>query len=456
MTQATEIHARAEGLQFPPGFLWGAATAAYQIEGAANEDGRGPSIWDTFSHTEGKVERGENGDVACDHYHRFRDDVALMADLGLNAYRFSISWSRVQPTGSGRVNQAGIDFYSQLVDSLLERGITPAPTLFHWDLPQGLEDTGGWLNRDTSQRFADYAGIMANVLGDRVPMWITLNEAFVHATLGHATGEHAPGHMLLAGSFAVTHHLLVGHGLAVQALRSTLPAGAMVGITNNVATARPATDSEADRVAAEAFEVLQVDTYNDPIFRSSYPELSAVLPGIDMSVVADGDLAITSEPLDFIGINYYAPSYIAAAPPDLPLPFLPSVPEGDELTEMGWPVVPEGFTEVLVGMKARYGDTLPPIYITENGAAYPDEVGEDGAIDDGQRIEYIESHLRAVRAAMDAGVDIRGYFVWSLLDNFEWAYGYRPRFGLVRVDFDTMARTPKRSAYWYRDLIRAQ
>jgi len=445
-----------EQLQFPPGFWWGTATAAYQIEGAAKEDGRGPSVWDTFSHTEGKIERDENGDVACDHYHRYREDVALMAELGLNAYRFSISWSRVQPTGSGAVNPAGIDFYTRLVEELLARGITPVPTLFHWDLPQGLEDAGGWLSRDTSQRFADFATIMAEALGDRVPAWITLNEAFVHATLGYGIGMHAPGHALIGGSFAATHHLLLGHGLAVQALRSSLPSTGRVGITNNVATARPATDSDADRAAAAAFETLQVDTYNDPIFLGSYPDLSGVLPGIDMSVVRDGDLAITSEPIDFLGVNYYSPNYVAAAPPDVPVPFLPAVPEGYPLTEMGWPVIPEGFTEILLAMKERYGDKLPPIYITENGAAFPDEVGVDGSIDDAQRIAYIESHLHAVKDAIDAGVDIRGYFVWSLLDNFEWAYGYRPRFGLIRVDFESMERTPKRSAYWYRDLIRSQ
>jgi beta-glucosidase len=444
-------------VQFPPGFWWGTATASYQIEGAVTEDGRGPSVWDTFSHTPGKVANGETGDVACDHYHRFRDDIALMAELGLTHYRFSIAWPRIQPSGQGEVNNAGLDFYSQLVDELLAKGITPVPTLFHWDLPQALEDEGGWLTRDTAARFGEYAGIVASALGDRVPAWITLNEPFVHITLGYAIGNHAPGRSLVGGSFPATHHHLLGHGLAVQALRAALPATAQIGITNNVSTARPATDSPEDRAAAEAMELFHVDLYNDPLFLGRYPQgLDAVLPGLDWSVVLDGDLAVIGQPLDFLGVNYYAPSIVRAGGPDSPLPFLPFEHTGDDLTDMGWVVIPEGFTEILVGMKKRYADALPPIYITENGAAYPDVVGPDGEVDDPKRIAYIDSHLRAVRAAIDLGVDVRGYFVWSFLDNFEWAEGYRPRFGLVRVDYDTQQRTPKRSFHWYRELIASQ
>jgi beta-glucosidase len=444
-------------LTFPPDFWWGTATASYQIEGAVTEDGRGPSVWDTFSHTPGKVANGETGDVACDHYHRYRDDVALMADLGLTHYRFSIAWPRIQPTGQGAVNQAGLDFYSRLVDELLAKGITPVPTLFHWDLPQALEDEGGWLARDTAERFGEYAGIVAGALGDRVPAWITLNEPFVHITLGYAVGNHAPGRSLLGGSFPATHHHLLGHGLAVQALRAALPATAQVGITNNVSTARGATDSPEDRAAAEAMELFHVDLYNDPLFLGRYPQgLDAVLPGLDWSVVLDGDLGVIGEPLDFLGVNYYAPSIVRAGGPDAPVPFAPVEHTGDDLTDMGWVVIPEGFTEILVSLKKRYADALPPIYITENGAAYPDVVGPDGQIDDPKRIAYIESHLKAVRAAMDLGVDVRGYFVWSFLDNFEWAEGYRPRFGLVRVDYETQQRTPKRSFLWYRDLIASQ
>ncbi|GGP00966.1 beta-glucosidase [Nonomuraea glycinis] len=428
-------------------FLWGTATAAYQIEGAASEDGRAPSIWDTFSHEPGRTRDGHTGDVACDHYHRWAEDVALMAELGVNAYRFSLSWSRVQPDGVA--NPKGLDFYERLVDGLLAAGITPVPTLFHWDLPQAEQDRGGWLSRDTAHRFADYAALVAERLADRVAMWITLNEPFVHMAFGHALGMHAPGQALMVDALPVAHHQLLGHGLAVDALRA---AGAeQVLITNNCTPVRPASDSAQDVAAAEAYDILHNRLFLEPLLLATYPDLSAYGP---MDCVRDGDLAIIAAPLDGLGVNYYNPTRIAA-PTEAGLPFSDAGITGVPTTAFGWPVVPDGLRELLVGLRARYGPALPPIYITENGCSQPDVPGPDGTIDDQARIAFLDEHIQAVRRAQDEGVDVRGYFVWSLLDNFEWAEGYHQRFGLVHVDFQTLRRTPKASYTWLKGFLAA-
>ncbi|GAA4451607.1 GH1 family beta-glucosidase [Phytohabitans houttuyneae] len=426
-------------------FTWGVSTAAYQIEGAATEGGRGRSIWDVFSHEPGRVSDGGTGDVACDHFHRYPEDVDLMAGLGVDAYRFSVAWPRIQPDGTGPANAAGVDFYDRLVDALLAKEIDPVVTLFHWDLPQALEEKGGWLSRDTAFRFADYAGLVADALGDRVRLWITLNEPFIHMTLGYATGEHAPGQTLLFGALPVAHHQLLGHGLAVAALRAR-GAGA-VAITNNYSPVWYPPDwpvSDADAAAAAAYHALHNRLFTDPLFGRGYPEL-----GMDPSVVRDGDLDTIAAPLDALGVNYYNPTGIRApSTADSPLPFEFAPLEGYPTTAFGWPVVPDGLRELLVSLKEEYGEALPPIHVTESGCAY------DG-IDDPERVAYLDGHIAAVRAAMASGVDVRGYFVWSLLDNFEWAEGYTKRFGLVHVDYETQVRTPKTSYAWYRDLIRA-
>jgi beta-glucosidase len=439
---------------FPDGFRWGVATAAYQIEGAAAEDGRGPSIWDTFAHTEGKVRDGDTGDVACDHYHRWPEDVRLMSDLGVGAYRFSIAWPRIQPTGRGAPNPAGLAFYDRLVDALLAAGIAPCPTLYHWDLPQALEDGGGWLARDTAARLAEYAGHVASALGDRVPMWITLNEPFVHATMGYALGLHAPGRALFAAAFPATHHLLLGHGLAVAALRSAARPDALVGITNNMAPAVPASDEPADVAAADRLDGLHNRTYTDPVLLGRYPtDLDRLYGGVDLSAVRDGDLAVLGAPVDFLGVNYYFSNTVRAGAEGSTLG-LELVPQtGVPHTAFGWPVLPAGLTGLLVGLRDRYGPALPPVHITENGAAYADSVNAAGRVSDPDRIAFLDRHLRALLAAMDAGVDVRGYFVWSLLDNFEWAEGYSKRFGLVYVDYPTQRRIPKSSYDWYRAVI---
>ncbi|WP_049571342.1 GH1 family beta-glucosidase [Nonomuraea sp. SBT364] len=430
-------------------FLWGTATAAYQIEGAADEDGRGASIWDTFSHEPGRTRDGHTGDVACDHYHRWPEDVALLSELGVGAYRFSIAWPRVQPPGAGPVNPEGLDFYERLVDALLAAGITPVPTLFHWDLPQAAQDRGGWLNRDTAHRFAEYAALVAGRLADRVPMWITLNEPFVHMAYGHALGIHAPGQALLLDALPVAHHQLLAHGLATAALRA---AGAeRVLITNNCTPVWAASDAEEDVAAAEAYDILHNRLFNDPVLLGTYPDLSAY--GVkNLDFVRDGDLATIAEPLDGLGVNYYNPTRIAA-PVEPGLPFTDAGVTGYPATAFGWPVVPDGLRELLTGLRDRYGDALPPVYVTENGCSQPDAPGPDGTVDDQARIAYLDQHIAAVGAARREGVDVRGYFVWSLLDNFEWAEGYHQRFGLVHVDFPTGHRTPKASYHWLRNFL---
>ena len=447
----------------PAELLFGTATAAYQVEGAADEGGRGPSIWDTYCRTPGRVARGESGDVSCDHYHRYGEDVALLAELGVDLYRFSVSWPRVQPTGRGRPNPEGLAFYDRLVDTILGAGIEPVLTLYHWDLPQALEDEGGWRVRDTAHRFAEYTAIVAERLGDRVNRWITLNEPFCSAFVGHAIGRHAPGTKEGAPALAVAHHLLLAHDMAVGELRAA--AAGEVGITLNPDHLVPATDSEADRAAVERARTLHNRTWFDPIFTGAYPGNEKEVWGAlaDGAHRVEGDLEIIGQPLDFLGVNFYRPIMLRDAPHVEPDPArrtavdigVEQVPyEGVRHTTMGWPVVPESFTELLVDLDRRYPG-LPPILITENGSAEPDAPDETGRVRDTDRVDYLRDHLAALGRAIEAGVDVRGYFVWSLLDNFEWAYGYDRRFGLVRVDYDLLERHPKDSFHWYRDYLTA-
>ncbi|MFJ9724690.1 GH1 family beta-glucosidase [Streptomyces sp. NPDC101209] len=459
MTTTAPHTTPAAGATFPPAFRWGAATAAYQIEGAANEDGRTPSIWDTFSRTPGKVRNGDTGDIAADHYHRMRDDVALMASLGLTDYRFSVSWPRVQPTGRGPASQKGLDFYRALADELLSRGIRPVLTLYHWDLPQELEDAGGWPERDTAYRFAEYAGLVAGALGDRVQTWTTLNEPWCAAFLGYADGVHAPGRTEPAAALRAAHHLNLGHGLAVGVLRDTVPTSAEVSLTLNLAAVRPLTSSPADIDAARRIDALANRVFLDPVFHGRYPEdlLTDTADLTDWAFVQDEDLRVISRPLDSLGINYYSPTVVAAGSHPLPSPWPAAqdhvrfVPAPGPRTAMDWPVDAGGLYELLT----RLRDELPhtPVLVTENGAAYDDYVDPSGAVHDPERITYLREHLEAVHRAMEAGADVRGYFLWSLLDNFEWAYGYGKRFGMVHVDYATQRRTPKDSALWYAQVV---
>ncbi|MES9517572.1 GH1 family beta-glucosidase [Rhodococcus erythropolis] len=446
--------------EFPSSFVWGTATAAYQIEGAVAEDGRGPSIWDEFCDRPGVVVGGDTGTVAADHYHRWESDIDLMQQLGLDAYRLSLSWSRILPTGSGAVNAKGLDFYDRLVDRLCAEGITPAVTLFHWDLPLALQEQGGWMNRDTSYRLGEYAQVVGERLSDRVGMWMPLNEPVVHTLYGHALGVHAPGLALGFEAFQAAHHQLLGHGLAVEALRAT--GCTNIGIASNHAPVRAASDSPEDAMAADIYDHVVNWMFADPVLVGKYPadEFAQLLSG-----PVDEDLKIIGAPLDWYGINYYEPTMIAAPVEgqgtegvlevDLPpgLPFAPVAITGYPTTDFGWPIVPEGLGEILRTFQARFGDALPPIYITESGCSFHDAPDAAGVVEDEARIDYHDAHLRALRSAIDDGVDVRGYFVWSLLDNFEWAAGYKERFGLVHVDFGTQKRTPKASFEWYRALI---
>jgi len=446
-------------LDFPDGFMWGAATAAYQIEGAVKEDGRGPSIWDTFSHTPGRIANGDNGDVAADHYRDFRADVALMAELGLPAYRFSVSWPRIQPGGRGPVNAAGLDHYERLVDELVEHGITPVLTLYHWDLPQELEDVGGWGERDTAARFAEYAKLVGTRLGDRVPIWTTLNEPWCAAFLGYGSGEHAPGRADPALSLRAAHHLLLAHGAGTLALRTVLPATAQVSVTLNLCSVLPAVTSSAATNAVRRIDGLGNRLFLDPLFRGRYPadvrRDTAALT--DWGFVRDGDLDTIGAPIDLLGINYYTPTLVdagVAAPGPSPWPACGNVefvPQPGPATAMGWAIDAQGLRNVVHRVHDEYAPI--PLMITENGAAFDDELGVDGVRDD-ERISYLRDHLAVVHEALTHGVDLRGYFVWSLLDNFEWTYGYAKRFGIVHVDYPTQRRVWKDSAHWYRQVIR--
>lgn len=437
--------------QLPAGFRFGTSTAAYQVEGAADEDGRGPSIWDTFTAQPGRVADGSTGAVACDHYHRYAEDVALMKRLGVGGYRLSLSWSRIQPDGRGEVNQKGLDFYDRLLDALLEAGVQPMVTLYHGDLPQALEDDGGWLNRATIDRFADFAALAGERFADRVEHWVPVNEPNVVTVRGYATGEHAPGRGLLFDALPVAHHLLLAHGRAAVALRA---AGATsVGCANNHAPIWPASDDAADVGAAKLFDAIWNGMFVEPMLLGRYPV--DLVPLIE-DVMLDGDLATLRQPLDFYGVNYYSPMKVGAAGEDAPTPFDVRQPLGYPTTDFGWPIVPDALREWLIMLRARYRAALPPIMITESGCSFGTGPDADGVVDDRARIDYLAGHLEAVATAIRRGVDVRGFYAWSLLDSFEWAEGYTQRFGLVHVDFETQRRTPKRSFEWYAGMIAAQ
>jgi beta-glucosidase len=459
---------------FPDGFLWGAATAAYQIEGAVAEGGRTPSIWDTFAHTPGRVVGGDTGDVADDHYHRFRADVALMAELGLTSYRFSVSWPRITPQVSaealGPVNPEGIAFYSALVDELIAAGITPAVTLYHWDLPQALEDAGGWGARATAERFAEYAGVVAAALGDRVPLFTTLNEPWCSAYLGYASGVHAPGRTEPAAALAAVHHLNLAHGLAVSAIREAAPS-ARVAVTLNLAWVRPETGSAVDAEAARRVDGLQNRVFLDPILHGRYPEdvIADTAEVTDWAFVRPGDTEVIAAPIDVLGVNYYSPTFVrhwtrerpresadghgdGAASPWIACDDVEFPLQDGPKTAMGWSIDPRGLTELLLRVARERPDLQ--LLVTENGAAFDDESNEDGRVCDPQRVEYVRTHLAAVHEAISEGARVVGYYVWSLLDNFEWAWGYGKRFGIVHVNYETLERTPKDSALFYAEAIR--
>ncbi|MFI9273190.1 GH1 family beta-glucosidase [Kitasatospora sp. NPDC052896] len=458
---------------FPQGFLWGAATAAYQIEGAAAEDGRTPSVWDTFSHTPGKVRAGDTGDTAADHYHRYRDDVALMSRLGLQAYRFSLSWSRIQPTGRGPALERGLDFYRRLVDELLTAGIEPVVTLYHWDLPQELEDQGGWPRRDTAERFGEYAALAADALGDRVRLWTTLNEPWCSAFLGYGSGVHAPGRTDPADALRAAHHLNLGHGRAVSALRSALPADARLAITLNLHQVRARSADPADLDAARRIDAVGNRIFTGPILAGGYPadlraDTAHLLDWDEL--VRPGDVPAIGAPIDLLGINYYTPTLVTALTTDggrpspgdahgtgdhSPWPGSEHVrfplPPGDT-TAMGWAIDPSGLYDLITDVSRANPDL--PLLITENGAAFEDTLDPEGEVADPERIAYLHAHLTAVHRAITDGADVRGYFLWSLLDNFEWAHGYSKRFGAVYVDYPTQRRIPKASAHWYARVAR--
>lgn len=433
---------------FPTNFLWGTATSSYQIEGAWQADGKGESIWDRFSHTPGKIADRSNGDVACDHYHRWPEDIALMQALGIRAYRFSLSWPRILPDGRGRVNPAGLDFYSRLVDGLLEAGIAPCVTLYHWDLPQALQDAGGWPDRLLVEAFAGYSDVVSRALGDRVKMWATLNEPWVSAVLGYGWGIHAPGHVSQDEMLAASHHLLLAHGTAVPVIRTNSPE-AQVGIVLNLSAVSAASSGRVDRDAATHHDGFINRWYLDPLAGRGYPADMVASFRNPMAFVQPGDLETIAAPVDFVGVNYYSRQVIQGV--DSPDP--QTVHPSGEFTAMGWEVYPGGLYETLVRVHFDY--KFPALYVTENGAAYDDMLEDDGRVHDPQRISYLSRHFAQAARAIDAGVALRGYFVWSLMDNFEWAEGYAKRFGIVYVDYDSLERTPKSSYHWYRDVIAA-
>ena len=436
-------------LGFPPGFLWGAATSAYQIEGSPLADGAGPSIWHRFAHEPGVIADGDTGDVACDHYHRWRQDLDLIAGLGLNAYRFSIAWGRCLPAGTGRVNPKGLDFYQRLVDGLLERGIQPMATLYHWDLPAALQDRGGWLNPDSPKWFADYAQVLFRALDDRVGHWVTLNEPWVSTVLGHLSGEHAPGHRGLAQPPRVAHHLLRAHAAAVAAYRAE--GRGQIGISLNLEPQYPISAAPADQAAATRRHAFINRWFLDPIALGRYPAALATIFGSDWPDFPPEDLERIKAPIDFLGVNYYSRGLVCHDPTNQPLQARRVTPTDRPCTAMDWEVYPEGLTQTLRWIKQRCPSL--PVYITENGAAFDDPAPTDDQVADPRRIDYLRDHLAAARSALGQGVDLRGYFAWSLLDNFEWSFGYSKRFGLIHVDFVSQRRTPKASARFYRDCI---
>jgi beta-glucosidase len=437
-------------IEFPQDFLWGAATASYQVEGAWDEDGKSESNWDRFTHTPGHISDGSTGDFADDHYHRWREDVGLMASLGLKAYRFSVAWPRILPSGWGKPNPAGLAFYSRLVDELLSHGIQPLVTLYHWDHPQVLEDKGGWPSRTTAQAFAEYAEAVVRRLGDRVKLWATLNEPWVSAFLGYQMGVHAPGHHDMDEAVAATHHLLLAHGWAVPIIRRDSP-GAQVGIVLNMSPAVPASSSEADYKATRLLDAGLNRRFADPLSGRGYPDELQERRPLPAGLVQPGDMHDIRVPLDFAGLNYYFRSIVrsedAAEGRNKPREVFPN----QEHTEMGWEVHPEGLYDLLMRLKRDYA--FPAYYITENGAAFADQVGPEGVVDDPRRLAYVKAHLEQAARAIAEGVPLRGYFVWSLMDNFEWAQGYTKRFGIVYVDYATQQRIPKSSARWYQRVI---
>ena len=465
---------RDTGLVFPPGFLIGSATAAYQVEGAAHEDGRGPSIWDTFSHTPGRIVNGDTGDIADDHYHRLESDLELMSRLGLEAYRFSISWSRVQPSGSGLVNEKGLSFYARLVDGLLARGIRPIATLYHWDLPQPLEDAGGWPARDTAYRFADYAAIVGEALGDRVHTWTTLNEPWCSAYLGYGSGGHAPGRTKGEDALAAVHHLNLAHGLGIQALQSVVENDPDYSVTLNFHELRAGTeDPDESSDAIRRIDALANRAFTGPMLRGAYPQdLLEDTHGVtDWQFVRSGDLEIAHQKLDFLGVNYYSTATVrewdGRAPKQAADGHKPSsgtawpgservefVQQAGPYTAMGWNIAPEGLENLLLSLHEQFPQL--PLIITENGAAFDGDEVVDGRVADPKRVDYLHRHFVAAHRALSKGVDLRGYLVWSLLDNFEWAYGYTKRFGIVHVDYESLERTIKDSGHWVSGLARTK
>ena len=433
---------------FPADFVWGASTSSYQIEGAVEEDGRGKSIWDTFSHTPGRVKNDDTGDVACDHYHRWVEDVEWLARGGFNAYRFSVAWPRILPAGAGVVEHRGLDFYDRLVDGLITRGVTPWLCLYHWDLPQALQDQGGWLKRDIADKFADYARIVARRLGDRVKHWAMFNEPNIHALFGYGMGGHAPGLKGLPNFLAASHHQNLAQGRALQALRAER-ADLRLGTVINISPVRPSSDRKEDHRAAERFDAFWNGAFLDPLFKGSYP--AAIAADMAPLVVGD-DLKAIQQPIDFFGLNYYAPAWVADAPQSLFGAWFGAVPAGMRFTAIGWPIDAGGLNDVLNRFRDQYGN--PEIYVTENGACYDDKMAGNGTVQDDDRTAYLRDHIAAARRALADGVKLKGYFAWSLLDNFEWSEGYSRRFGIIHVDFASQKRTPKASFGFLSDTIK--
>jgi len=450
-TPAAEADLPARLPLLPPGFVLGTGTASYAVEGAADVDGRGASVWDTFAARPSVIADGSNGAVASDHYHRMAEDVALLGRLGVRGYRFSVAWPRVQPDGRGSVNPAGLDFYDRLVDALLELGIDPMATLLHWDLPQALEDDGGWLNRETVDRFGEYAALVGARLADRVAHWVPVDEPAAVTMLGHAYGLCAPGRRLELAALAVAHHQLVAHGRGVIALRAA--GAASIGCANSHGPVWPASDDDADVGASKLVDAMWNAMYLDAMLLGRYPaDLMPILDGL----AEEGDMATVRQPLDFYGVSYFTPLKIAAASPEARLPYRHEAVLGHPRTDLGWPIVPDALREWLILLRARYRAALPPVVVTACGGAFNGQPDATGVVDDSARIDYHAAHLRAVQEAIHRGVDVRGYYCWSLLDGFEWSEGFTPRFGLVHVDRVTQRRTPKRSFEWLAEVIAAQ
>ncbi|TXH36580.1 MAG: beta-glucosidase [Rhodospirillaceae bacterium] len=448
LVHPTEAAAALPDPEFPPDFTWGASTSAYQIEGAVAEDGRAPSIWDTFSHQPGRIITGENGDVACDHYHRYAEDVGLLAQGGFKAYRFSVSWPRILPQGKGAINRRGLDFYDRLVDALLAKGVTPWICLYHWDLPQALQDLGGWTNRAITDWYADYARIVAHRLGDRVQHWAMFNEPNVHAIFGHAIGSHAPGLTGWDNYLAAQHHQNLAQGKGIAALRSER-ASWQLGTVISLQPVRAATTRPADEEAARRFDAVWNRANLDPLLLGQYP---GDLAKAFAPLIKEDDLAVIQQPVDFLGLNYYSRAHVVDDPNSvLDRANFGPLSTGMETTAMGWPVEPDGLLEILTDLKNHYGN--PPVYVMENGACYIDPKPRNGLVDDPQRISFLHRHLLAAQQAVAQGCRLKGFFAWSLLDNFEWAEGTRRRFGLVYVDFATLQRVPKASYHWLSQVI---